>query len=884
MSREAKKATKRPRPEVLERKRTSLPIALLASTLMALAAAWATYRFGLQERPPGGEHWYLLPLVAVAFWATADSPLRVKGPRMAFSMTLAPAPVLIGLAFLPPVAVVATAAGGFVVADVQRRREAAKASINTGAFLPAVTLGSYAYHQLVGSGSIVQTHGWVVAFATAAIVSFSHTLLALAATAVADRRLRPMSPLQLAGQVAVGTAVCASISMVGESIILDDLVALPVFLLIAVVGTKTYVERAGLNLEASGTELLYDFTKDLAELTDVRAVVCRILDVARQLLSAQEAEIVVPLEQAVQPRVLRARVRGDGEPVFRQTSALSALDKLALSRGPLLLEPRSPSPELRAAILERGLDGALAAPLNEEDVTGGYLLVGSRPLDHENFDRVDLGFFTTLAANAGVGLRSCQLVDKLRSEIVVREFEAHHDTLTGVANRTLFNRRLDEALLQVSGKWSAVMMVDLDNFKDVNDTLGHSMGDKVLRLVAERLSHFSSGPNLVCRFGGDEFAVLVGSAPDQVAIEAIANQLLDCFMTPFELEGIKLDVRASIGVAVAPLSGRGRDPQALMRRADIAMYIAKENGGGLHFYDPGEDRSTLRRLTLATELRRAIDRGDLELWYQPVVQLGTGEVLGCEALLRWNHQQFGPVPPAEFIPVAEGSGLIDPLTWWVLDEALEQVKAFRSTVPGLRVSVNISARSLVTAPIVERVTRSLYRAGVPPEALTLELTESCMMRDTPSSELAMRNLSDMGISLAIDDYGTGFSSLSRLKELPFQDLKIDRSFVKEMMHDRSDEAIVRSTIELARSLGRTVTAEGVEDKVTLHRLASLGCHAAQGYYLAKPLPASKCELWLADFARWPSNLASMEDARNGGGAAEDGGGAAEGGRGAAGLR
>jgi EAL domain-containing protein (putative c-di-GMP-specific phosphodiesterase class I) len=233
--------------------------------------------------------------------------------------------------------------------------------------------------------------------------------------------------------------------------------------------------------------------------------------------------------------------------------------------------------------------------------------------------------------------------------------------------------------------------------------------------------------------------------------------------------------------------------------------------------------------------------------------------LGCEALLRWDHEKFGPVSPVEFIPVAESAGLIDPLTWWVLDQALSQLKQWRALVPRLTVSVNLSARSLTTASVPDRVARALQRADMPPEALTLELTESCMLFDPTTSSRAMHNLKELGVSLSIDDYGTGFSSLSRLKHLPFKDLKIDRSFVKEMIHNKGDEAIVRSTIELARSLGRTVTAEGVEDKATLHRLATLGCDAAQGFYLARPLPASELESWLSAFVRWPSTVGAGED-------------------------
>jgi EAL domain-containing protein (putative c-di-GMP-specific phosphodiesterase class I) len=291
-----------------------------------------------------------------------------------------------------------------------------------------------------------------------------------------------------------------------------------------------------------------------------------------------------------------------------------------------------------------------------------------------------------------------------------------------------------------------------------------------------------------------------------------------------------------------------------MRRADIAMYAAKRSGGGARFYDRTEDRSTLRRLRLATELRRAIEQADLEVWYQPVVQLGTGRVISCEALLRWNHEQFGPISPTEFIPVAESAGLIDQLTWWVLETALPQATRWRRVAPDLAVAVNLSARSLRNMGVALRIRAVLDREAIDPSALTLELTESSAMSDPQSSVRVLRELHSLGVNLSIDDYGTGFSSLSRLKHLPFHELKIDRSFVKELTHDRGDEAIVRSTIELARNLGRNVTAEGVEDHATLRRLELLGCHAAQGFFLARPLPAPLFESWLVSACAAPADV------------------------------
>ena len=470
-----------------------------------------------------------------------------------------------------------------------------------------------------------------------------------------------------------------------------------------------------------------------------------------------------------------------------------------------------------------------------------------RAFRHEGFKRADLRFFEAQPPNAGVALRSSKLTEQLRHQ-------AQHDALTGLPNRALFTKGLEEALdgFPTDGR-VAVMLIDLDGFKEVNDTLGHHTGDAILREVARRLAPMSTDGNLVARLGGDEFSVLLRRAPDDRAIAVLADEILGLISEPLGVDGLLLDVRASLGVAVS--TPQSRDATGLLRHADIAMYAAKGSGGGAHFYDRAADRSTLRRLRLATELRRAIERSDLDVWYQPVVELKTGAVVSCEALLRWSHDQFGPISPVEFIPVAESGGLIDELTWWVLETALAQAKAWREVLPNLNVAVNLSPRSLMSVDISRRVDSALRKAGLDPSALTLELTEGSAMADPQSSERVLRDLQGLGVNLSIDDYGTGFSSLSRLKDLPFQELKIDRSFVKEMIHVKSDEAIVRSTIELARNLGRTVTAEGVEDRATLQHLESLGCHAAQGFFLARPLPAPQCEAWLiAASSAWHNTL------------------------------
>ena len=345
----------------------------------------------------------------------------------------------------------------------------------------------------------------------------------------------------------------------------------------------------------------------------------------------------------------------------------------------------------------------------------------------------------------------------------MRQHEAQHDSLTGLPNRALFSERLERALASPAGTHVAVMLMDLDGFREVNDALGHDAGDAILAEIAGRLERFADESGLVARLGGDEFALLKEGTGSRSALLARAQEVIAAVTKPYHIGSLQLDVRASLGIATSPSDGT--DPGSLLRHADVAMYAAKSAGGGAGLYDQAGDRSGLRRLRLATELRRALEAHELDVWYQPKVDLRTGDVIGFEALVRWTHEQFGPIPPDEFIPVAENAGLINPLTWWVLERALEQVKHWRGVVPGLRMSVNLSARSLGTVTLADRVMEVLAGAGLGAEALTLELTESSMMVDA-LGDRALRGLNELGVSLSIDDFGTGYSSLSRLKRCP----------------------------------------------------------------------------------------------------------------------
>jgi diguanylate cyclase len=422
---------------------------------------------------------------------------------------------------------------------------------------------------------------------------------------------------------------------------------------------------------------------------------------------------------------------------------------------------------------------------------------------------------------------------------------ANYDPLTGLPNRNLLYDRLDQALLSNHNQNNslALMILDLDHFKEINDTMGHQMGDLLLQQVGPRLQSALRDCDSVARLGGDEFAVLLPGL-DEESATVTARKVLKALEPPFTVGELAVDARASIGIVLFPRHGGDRD--TLMRRADIAMYVAKQSAGGYAVYSPDRDSYSPERLALMAELHRAIDNRQLFLVYQPKIDLQTGQAVGLEALARWRHPQVGLIPPDQFIAMAERTGFIKTLTIWALNEALGQVRAWSQQGFDIPVGVNLSARTLHDMNLPEQIDELLKKHDVGPEQLELEITESVIMADPAHAREILTRIRRMGVKLAIDDFGTGYSSLGYLKKLPVNDVKIDKSFVINMTADENDEMIVRSIIDLAHNLNLRVIAEGVENRNVWDRLVAMGCEAAQGYYMSRPLPVPELIRWLRE--------------------------------------
>ena len=430
---------------------------------------------------------------------------------------------------------------------------------------------------------------------------------------------------------------------------------------------------------------------------------------------------------------------------------------------------------------------------------------------------------------------------RMRRQASENRHQTLHDALTGLPNRAWFYEQTEQLLAGGRAGSSAVMVMDLDRFKEVNDTLGHHSGDLLLCAAAGRIRNAVRESDIVSRLGGDEFAVLLPGASRERALQ-VAERVQETLEDRFNVTGATIDVEASIGIALFP--EHADDVSTLLQRADLAMYKAKETHSGYTFYSEELDHGHPSQLSLLGELRRAIEREELVLHYQPKAALSTGEVTHVEALVRWQRPEHGIVPPAEFIPLAEHTGLIRQLSRYVLDAALRQLHAWLEAGLDIGVAVNLSARNLLEADLPDQIAELLLLRGVPAERLVLEITESTIMADPERALGVLGRLGEMGIRLSVDDFGVGYSSLSYLKRLPVDEIKIDRSFVANMDTQEEDAFIVRSTIDLARNLGLHVVAEGVETEAVWDELGSLGCDYGQGWYLGKPMPAAHLAEWL----------------------------------------
>jgi diguanylate cyclase (GGDEF)-like protein len=816
---------RRPRPQLLVGLLTGSMGAASAAVTLILAAD------GVVAPALSGGLWWLAGL-AVLFFLTEGFTVHVRVRRGAHGINVSEFPMVLGLLSFDPVTVIllrALAGGaGLIVARGQR---GTKLAFNVALLAVQASVGVLVFHAVtphvlgisadgVGPRTVLATYLAMIASDVVAAV------LLTAVIAVHDdpgewRRL-PAALRSTWLVVVTTTGAVISFLAVTEPQWAPALVGIVAVVLL--LAYRAYIALGDGNAEV---EQLYGFTRALDGARGIDDLIAVVLDRARDVLRAGTAELVV----AHGDELRHTRLSGhSGRPtVHLGEPGADAWLGPALAGTPVL-RPAGPAGDAMAVPVAVGEQRAV-------------LVVADSLADAGGFTEAKLRLFGALANHAGAALGRADLVDRLRREAAEKQHLALHDPLSGLPNRRHFHELLEAGLAdaRTGDSGLAVLMLDLDRFKEINDALGHETGDALLREVGERLHTHLAGRGRVARFGGDEFAVLLPTDGSPEAALAAAAELAEVVEQPIRLGPLALAARASVGVATAPL--HGDDPETLIRHADVAMYAAKESNG-LCLYDSGLDRNSPERLALIADLRQAVERRELTVAYQPKVDPRTGRVVGAEALARWDHPVHGPIPPDVFIPLAEHSGLVWPLTLHVLEVALRSRAEWARDGHDLHVAVNLSPNSLLDAALPELVARLLEATGNPPRALTLEITESTILTDPAGSLATLERLHALGVEISIDDFGTGYSSLGRLRELPLHEVKIDKSFVQRIAEDHRDRAVVRSAVQLGHALDLRVVAEGVEDAGTYAYLAAEGCDVVQGYLLSRPLPAGEFATWL----------------------------------------
>ena len=760
-------------------------------------------------------------LLAAGFVVSELCVVHVTVRREAVSFAFAEVPWVIGLFVLSPgQLIVARLAASALVLAWHRRQSAVKLAFNLAQCWLGAVAALAVWHLAAGSASDRSMRAWLAAVASAVVIE---VVAALAIAAVLSLRGEGPGGLPLAlGTGTAASAANACFALVALDVIWVDWRGLWVVAVLA--GFLGLAQRAHVVLlrRHDAMERLQAFTgrvggSDL----HVEAVAHEVVHGVRALLDVETAELVLLDPAAVWT------ADSDG---LRHTASTAPL-------------PAPSAGQLRG---RRTRVQSLTVLLTFDGAVGGALTVRGRMGDVGSLQLSDLQLLEAVAGHTTVALQNGRLADQLREHAATNEHQALHDALTGLPNRLLFDRAAAAAL--AAHPDSAVLLLDLDRFKEVNDTLGHAAGDAVLSEVGRRLGELLPGGR-VARLGGDEFAVLVPGGGVDAAL-ACARDIAATLAQPLSLADVTLSLDASIGIA--PALDAGDDVADLLRQADVAMYEAKGSHTGVAVYSEDRDHNSADRLSLATDLRAAIAHDELLLAYQPQAHTADRSVRCVEALVRWASPTRGLVPPDAFIGVAEQTGLIGPLTDWVLRTALRQCRDWLDQGLDLSVAVNVSPRTLHDPDFVGSLVAQLAAADVPASRLVVEITEGALMADPERAIDVLWQLRRAGVRLSVDDLGAGHSSLTYLKRLPVHEVKIDRSFVTRMVDDSADDAIVAALVPLVHQLGMTVVAEGVEDERTWHRLAELGADSVQGYWVSRPCPAPDLVRWLSEWAETAS--------------------------------
>jgi diguanylate cyclase (GGDEF)-like protein len=843
-------------PEVRGASRTSVRLAaiwLYTACLSGLAVAlWMLAIRHLGSTPvahiPAARisiPWWSL---AVVFYLAEAYVPQVRFRRETHTISLSNAALVLGLYTLSPSGLLlAQFVGAAAALSFARRQRPARLVFNLAQLALTTSAALLVFHAVLRLGHPFGVAGWAGALLAAIAASLLGLLLVTVAIALAEggltiRRLPVVAGLSIVATVGVSNLVLIAIELARADSRSVMLLALP-----AAIGLAAYRAFASQARRHEYLEFLYESMKATQGAPEFSLAVSQLLITVRQLVRAEYAEIF--LFPGGTTEGLRSTLGGDGD-LTAHPDAIGPADEqvvaaLALGVDSIVLSRSRPPHSLDGYLTERELPDGIIAALRGEDGPFGLIVVGDRSGDVDSFDGDDKRLLETFVGHASVMLENGRLERSLAEVTDLKErlrHQAFHDILTGLPNRALFTERVEEALEREGT--GAVLFLDLDDFKGINDTLGHAVGDEVLREVANRVRRAIRSTDIAARLGGDEFAVLLESDEER-ATEAVAVALLEVMQRPFYLHGREMRLHASIGIAPATSAATADE---LLRNADVAMYSAK--GAGKHcfaHYVPAMHANVRRRHEFALELQGALDRDEIRVVFEPIVNLRDGRITAFEALARWYSPERGVVQPGEFIPVAEESGMMVQIGNTVLRQACLAARRWQDTFPAHRdtgVSVNLSPSELANESLADDVARALFESRLPAESLMLELTESDVMWDLDSAHLRMAELRALGVRLVLDDFGTGRSSLERLDTFPLDAVKIAKPFVDRLVDPTSESSFIDAFVRLASSLEMECIAEGIEYGSQVPRLLDRGCTLGQGFHFAPPMAAEELDEYL----------------------------------------
>ena len=786
-------------------------------------------------------------LFAVAFVATEAYVVHVHFRREAHTFSMTELVLTLGLFMVAPAQLVlAHLIGGAIALFGIRRQRPIKAAFNLSLFTLSTCVAIAVFHMIAANAEASDARLWFAALVAVSVSALLGVGMVSLVIALSEGESDLAEIVRLAAFAVVSALANAALAMIAVELLRDNpsaviLLAVPITAI--VVAFRAYARQRARH---EHLEFLYESMRATQSARDFDAAVTQVLLAARRMLRAEFAELIL-LPTWPTDQVIRARMSTEATTAHAETTILDGAERSALARaeaaGGVLVFPRGkPHGSFQETLRERQLDDAMVVPLLGDTRLVGMLIVGARGGDVSTFGPEDGRLLETFAAHASVLLENDRLeesVARLRDLQEELTHQAYHDSLTGLPNRARLTESLAE-MLRDTRRTLALLFLDLDDFKTVNDTLGHAVGDELLVQVADRIRSSIRPGDLPTRLGGDEFAVIVRDV-DPASAEDVADRLVEAFRLPFAIAGREIFVRGSVGIAFAQPGVRTANE--LLRRADVAMYNAKESGkGSRSVYSSSMNEQVAQRLELSAALDRALDGSDMSLRYQPIVAFGDRRAVMFEALLRWRHPEHGFVAPESFLPLAQENGVLLAITRWVLGTACAEARlwddyARRAGTSFVGVSVNLAPSDLHNPGLVDDVAAALEQTGLHPARLTLEITETAAMKDLRRALDTMRGLRSLGVRLALDDFGTGHSSLEKLGQFPIEVLKIAKPFVDRLVEDPGSMMFIDAMLRLTDAMDVTSVAEGVETEAQAELLEKAGCDYGQGFLFARPLAA-----------------------------------------------